>query len=144
MCWQIIKSQADVDYLNDAFDNFHDSYLKELCFSSGSYINLDRSMNENNEPIARFLFQRQWENPSVIEIEFKDVIQLNVKPEDKDEFTYISIAHLYLHNDTFFWSARDYEIHEDGKDAYTWVAAKQARWRVRDELMGSKKVYMKD
>lgn len=144
MSWQIIKSQVDVDYLNDSFDNFHDSYLKELCFSSGSYISVDRSMNENNEPIARFLFQRQWENPSVVEIEFKDIIQLNIKPEDKDEFTYISIAHLYLHNNIFFWSSRDYEFHEDGKDSYTWVAAKQVRWRVRDELLGSKKNYMKD
>jgi hypothetical protein len=144
MSWNIIKSQADVNYLNDLFDNFHDSYLKELCFSSGSYISVDHLMNENNEPIARFLFQRQWENPSIIEIEFRDVIQLNIKPEGKDEFTYISIAHLYFHDDVFFWSARDYEIHEDGKDAYTWVAAKQVKWRVRDGLLGNKKIYMPD
>jgi hypothetical protein len=144
MSWNIIKSQADVNFLNDVFDNFHDSYLKELCFVSGSYIGEDRSMNEHNEPMARFLFQRQWENPSVIEIEFSDVIQINIKPEGKDEFTYISIARLYFHNNIFFWSARDYEIHEDGKDAYTWVAAKQVKWRVRDELLGNKKIYMPD
>lgn len=41
---------------------------------------------------------------------------------------------------SFFWSARDYEIHEDEKDAYTWIAAKQVRWRVRDEFLGNKKI----
>ena len=144
MSWQIIKSQIDVDYINDVFDNFHDSYLKELCFSSGSYIDVDRSMNENNEPIARFLFQRQWENPSVIEIEFRDIIQINIKPQSENEFSDIIISHLYLNNDIFFWSARDYEIHEDEKNAYTWIAAKQIRWRVRDELLGNSKIYMQD
>lgn len=63
MSWKIIKLQTDVDYLNDIFDNFHDSYLKELCFSTGSYINLDHSMNENNDPIARLLCSTKMGKP---------------------------------------------------------------------------------
>ncbi|AOY76024.1 hypothetical protein [Clostridium formicaceticum] len=144
MSWKVIESKSDVDYLNDIFGNFHDSYLKEMCFSSGSYIREDLSMYECNSPVARFLFQRQWENPAVIEIEFRDVIQINIKPEEKDQFTDIVTAHLYFDNNVFFWSTRDYEIHEDGKDNHTWIAAKFVQWRVRDEFLGSGMVYMKD
>lgn len=144
MSWRIIKSKDDVDYLNDIFDNFHDSYLKEMCFSSGSYIQKDLSMYENNKPVARFLFQRLWENPSVIEIEFRNIIQINIKPEGENQFTDIMITHLYLDNNIFFWSTRDYEINDDRKDNHTWIAAKFVQWRVCDELLGGNMVYMKD
>ncbi|TYQ13392.1 UNVERIFIED_CONTAM: hypothetical protein Cloal_4467 [Acetivibrio alkalicellulosi] len=113
-----------MDHLNNTFDNFHDSYLKEMCFSSGSYIAKDLSMNEFNSPVARFLFQRKLENPAVIEIEFRDVIQINIKPEGKDQFTDIVIVHLYFEHGIFFWSSKDYEFHEEEKDNYTWIAAK--------------------
>jgi hypothetical protein len=63
---------------------------------------------------------------------------------ERDEFTYISIARLYLHNGIFFWNAKDYEINENGKDSSTWVAAKQVRWRVKDECLGAVNIYMKD
>lgn len=144
MSWNNIKSQTDVEHVNNLYDNFHDSYLKELCYSSGSYVNTDHSMNERNEPVARLLFQRRWENPSVIELEFSDVIQINIKPEKKNEFTYINTTHLYLYNGIFFWSAGDYEIHENGKDAHTWIAAMQVKWRIRDDLLGNDKIYMRD
>lgn len=144
MSWNVIESRSDVDNLNDMFDNFHDSYLKEMCFSTGSYVKKDLNMYEYNKPVARFLFQRKWENPSVIEIEFRDIIQINIKPEAKNQFTDIVIAHLYLDGNVLFWSARDYEMHESGKDKHTWIAAKSVRWRVREELLGGDMVYMRD
>lgn len=144
MDWIEVNSKEDVDYLNDIFGNFHDSCLKEICFSSGGYVQEDLSMHALGQPIARFLFQRQWENPSAIEIEFRDVIQINIKPEGENEFVDIMIEHLYLYDNIFFWSARDYEIHEADKDCHTWISAKSVYWRIRDDFLGNKKIYMQD
>ena len=144
MNWISVKSGKDLDLLNETFGNFHDGLLKEMCFSSGGYVQKDLSMHAFSSPVARFLFQRQWENPSVIEIEFRDIIQINIKPEGIDEFIDIVVARIYLKDTIFFWSARDYELHEVGKDNHTWIAAKFLQWRVRDELLGQGLIYMNE
>lgn len=144
MLWNNIKSKEDLDNLNNLFGNFHDSCLKEMCFSTGGYVENDLSIYAYSNPIARFLFQRQWKEPSVIEIEFSNVLQINIKPEGENNFIDIINAHIYLSDGIFFWSAKDYEMKEEGKDEYTWIEAKNVCWRVRDELIGKDMVYMKD
>lgn len=143
MNWNQVISEQDVRNINDFYDNFHDTYLKEICYSTGSYVSEDLQMYEKNEPTARFLFQRPYGNPSVLEIEFCEVIQLNIKPVDKSQFTDILISHLYLECGIFFWSTKDYELQEADKESHTWIAAKSVRWRIRDDLLGSKMAYMK-
>ncbi len=144
MKWNRVTSQEDVNYLNEVFGNFHDSCLKEICFSTGGYVSDNLSMNVISLPIARFLFQRQMKNPSVIEMEFKEIIQINIKPVEKDYGVDIISTHLYLKNGIFFWSENDYEFHENDKDMYTWIAARFVQWRVRNEFLGSKMIYMLD
>lgn len=56
----------------------------------------DLSMNVTSFPEARFLFQRQMINPSVIEIEFREIMQINIKPVEKDQGVDILSTHLYL------------------------------------------------
>ena len=140
MSWKVVKSKSDIDYLNEIYDNFHDSYLNEICFHAGDLIQSENS----NVTTARLLFEREWKNPSIIEIEFREVIQINIKPEGKNQFRDIIVSHLYFNNDIFFWSAHDYEFHEKEKDNYTWIAAKFVRWRVRDNLLGCNRVYIKN
>jgi len=101
-------------------------------------------MHDYNEPIVRFLFQRIWENPSVIEVEFRDVLQVNIKPAPKGDFSFILDAPIHLSGDTFYWNANNWSIHDTAKDMYTWVLAKKTFWRVRDNLLGYKKVYQVD
>lgn len=144
MIWNEIKTRNDVEKLNDMFDNFHDSYLKEMSFSSGCFIDEKLKMHEINNPTARFLFQRAWRNPAVIEIQFENVIQVNIKPNSKNEFSDIMIAHLYLEDNVYFWSARDYEFKEDGKDNYTWIASRGVKWRINNNCLGEKTIYLSE
>lgn len=144
MKWNLVKTQEDVNNLNEIFGNFHDSCLKEICFSTGGYVSDNLAMNVISMPVARLLFQRQWEKPAVIELEFREVIQINIKPVEKDQGVDIISTHLYLKDNIFFWSERDYEYHESKKDMNTWIAAKFVQWRERDDLLGSKMVYMND
>lgn len=144
MEWNCVRTQADVNRLNELFGNFHDSCLKELCFSTGGFVSETGAMNVVGCPVARLLFQRQENKPSVIELEFANVVQINIKPVDENQGVDIICAHLYFEDGIFFWSEKDYEYHEKGKDGSTWIAAKAVRWRVRESALGSEMVYMGD
>lgn len=142
MKWNIIKNQEDVSFLNDIFGNFHDSCLKEVCFSTGGFVAENYAMNVLGLPIARFLFQRQAQNPAVIELEFSEVIQINIKPVEKNQGVDIISTQLYLKDGIFFWSEKDYEFYENDKDMNTWIAARAVKWRERGEALGNNMVYM--
>lgn len=142
MNWNIIKTQEDVEFLNDLFGNFHDCCLKETCFTTGGFVSKNYAMNVLSTPVARFLLQRQIEKPAVIELEFSEVIQINIKPVDINQGVDIICTHLYLKNGLFFWSEKDYEYHEKNKDMSTWIVARAVKWRQRDDLLGEKLVYM--
>lgn len=143
MSWNSIKNQQDVDELNGIFDNFHDSCLKEMCFSTGGFVTRELAMNVIGSPIARFLFQRQANEKTVIELEFKDVLQINIKPVGSNQGVDIISTHLYFEDGIFFWSEKDYEFHEK-KETTTWIAAKSVQWREREDALGEKMVYMTD
>ena len=144
MLWNEIITQEDVKTFNNIFGEFHDSCLKEMCFSSGGYVSADLRMAVQSNPIARFLFQRQWEDPAVIEVEFSNIVQINIKPASQNNGVDIIRTHLYLEDEMFFWSEKDYQFWRKDKDRCTWIASKAVKWRVRDELLGEEKVYMKD
>jgi hypothetical protein len=144
MPWNEIKNQIEVDSFNECFGYFHDSCLKELWFSTGGYVNKDYRMNPISNPIARLIFQRQSEQLSIIEIEFKDVIQINVRPVPINYGVDIIQTHMYFENGVFFLSDKDYEYSENGKDKSTWIAAKKVRWRKIDNGLGKNNYYIVD
>ena len=144
MLWNEIITQEDVKNFNEIIGNFHDSCLKEMCFSSGGYVSTDLKMDVLSNPIARFLFQRQSKNPSSIEVEFSNIIQINIKPVPENDGVDIINTHLYLEDKIFFWSEKDYQFWEEGKEKCTWIASKVVKWRERDDLLGEENVYMTD
>lgn len=77
-----MHTKEDANELNTLFCFFHDSVLKEICFDVGFCIEKDFNMKETNVPISKFIFQRIYEEPAVIEMEFKDVIHINIHPKD--------------------------------------------------------------
>ena len=144
MDWNEIRTTDDVDYFNTLVSLFNESYLKELCFVSGNYVSEDLKLQECNEPIARLLFQSKWGNPSVIEMEFREILQINIKPSAKEDGSIIFDAPLHAINDIFYWNSNDVLFREDRKVDYTWIAAKQVFWRIREGLLGNKKTYFPD
>lgn len=139
--WKIINSKEEADELSDLYCNFHDGCLKEIWFSSGAHLKRNFTISAISNPIARFLIQRPWPNPRVIEIEFTEIVQINIKPEGDDVFIEILDTRLYFEDGIFFWSVQGYQINDEDKDKYTWIAAKKVRWRVVEELIGEETVY---
>ena len=101
MEWKCIKTQAEVDELNELFGNFHDACLKELCFSTGGFVSDNYTMQVISTPAARLLFQRQKRDPAVIELEFSGVLQINIKPVGENEGVDIFSTHLYWTEEIF-------------------------------------------
>ena len=70
-------------------------------------------------------------------------MQINIMPT-ADDFVFIHDTALEVINGVFYWHANHFYIDDDEKNNYTWIEAKQAFWRIRDELLGNKKVYLPD
>lgn len=82
MDWIEIKDSKDIENLLDKFGRFHDSCLKELFMWTESYVdeNLSMGMSTELDTNVRILFQRQYHDPSAIEILFEGVTQFHVVP----------------------------------------------------------------
>jgi len=143
MGWNVINSQVDIDNLMECFGGFHDSCLKEIWFTTGTYVNEDLSMSMINEPSARAIFQRQGKAPSVIEIEFNNIVKINIKPVYEGYSTDIFSAIINKVDDTYYWADWDgWSLQKsNGENECTWIASKQIKWRERDNLLGGKKIY---
>ena len=146
MNWNVINNQKDLDEFNYNYSNFHDSMLKEICFSTGAYVDENLVRRNINLPVARFVFQSECANPedSVVEIEFSNVVQINIRPKDENQDLSIIDAKIYLDNGIFYFNEADCAIQDSDKDDFTWISAKNVKWRMREDLLGHAPIYMKD
>ena len=141
--WNEVTSQDDLNMFMNQFGGFHDSCIKELKYISGAFVCKDLSMHPiNSERVVKIIFQRQYDNPSVIEIEFGGVVKLSLFPMNEDYTCEITGATMILCNSLFYWcdsggiSATDLEGYEG-----TLICSKVVKWREADEFIGKKEVY---
>jgi hypothetical protein len=144
MVWHDVKTNDDVLELMETFGHFHDSCIKELHYQSGTFVNRDLTMTMINQPVLTILFQRMWENPSVVEMEFSEIIEFHLKPVEKQYTTDIPGAKLYLDDEIFYWADWDnWDKNSEYKNTATWVSAKAVKWCTREEFIGGDIFYKK-
>jgi hypothetical protein len=137
MNWNEIKTQADADALMELFGSFHDGCVREAHLWTGHYVAPDLSMacpcNLDNS--IRFHVQRQFRNPSAIELLFEQVTRFNLVPTPDNYDTIIFEAAFLVRDGTIFWCT-DSRWTPDcrERDECTWISAKQLRWREVDWL----------
>jgi hypothetical protein len=141
--WNEINSNEDLSNFLDMLHGFHDSCLKELKYISGSYVNENLSMYPiNDQRTLNIVIQRQFKDPSVIELEFSGLIYLKMFPNDENYTSEIFDATMILKDDCIFWcdcgglSEADLETYKG-----TTICASKVRWRAADEYIGQEKVY---
>ena len=122
---------------------FHDSCIKEFRYISGAYVTEKLSMHPiNDQRILKVIVQRQFENPSVIEMEFIGLKHLNMFPVDANKTCEILDATMILKDDCIYWcdsgnlTEADFEDYEG-----TLICSSKLRWRVADEYIGKDEVY---
>lgn len=141
--WNSISSEEDIFALMDAVYAFHDSCIKEMKYISGAYVDNDLGMYPvNNLRILKMIIQRQFENPSAIELEFSGLKYLRLSPCDEGYTCEILDATMLLKDGCVFWcdcgglTAAELEQYSG-----TVVCASKVRWRAVNEYIGAKEVY---
>ncbi|MCM3707070.1 MULTISPECIES: hypothetical protein [Cytobacillus] len=105
MEWVEIKGNDDIKDVLDRYGHFHDSCLKELMMWTESYVDHSRSMRVGDglDTKIQMLFQRQFLNPSAIELLFEEVTHFQLKPRAENDDSIIYDAVLMLRENTFYW-----------------------------------------
>ncbi|CRK82992.1 hypothetical protein BN000_02947 [Neobacillus massiliamazoniensis] len=141
MDWIKVKDSKDIENLLSKFGGFHDSCLKELYMWTESYVDKSLSMGISPElgTNVRILFQRQYRDPSAIELLFEGVTQFHIVPRP-DSIIYG--AKLILHEGFFYWAdeygwePEDYILGTDN-----WLSAESLKWREVSSWMGKQNRY---
>ncbi len=142
--WNEINSERDVQEFMNMHFYFHDSCVKEFKYISGAYVQNDLAMHPvNDQRILKIIIQRQFEKHSVIELEFSGLIYLKIFPNDDNYTCEILDATMIYKEHCIYWcdcgrlTEKDLERYEGMT-----VCAAKARWRVAEEYIGAKEVYV--
>lgn len=142
--WNEIVNKNDLNNFMDAVCSFHDSCIKEFKYMSGAYVFENLSMHPiNDQRGLKIIVQRQFKNPSVIEMEFIGLKHLKMFPNDENYTCEILDATMILKEDCIYWCDCG-GLSEDDFSSYegTLICATKVRWRAADEYIGSKEVYI--
>lgn len=123
MEWKKIMTESDINEFMNLFDNFHDSCIKEISYSSGTYVDDDFSMIMNVEPTAKIVIQRQSEFMTSIEFLLEGVIKLHIN-NDLHATLEIFKAKFFKKNDLFYW------FEDDNDENSTNFVCETIRWRI--------------
>jgi len=145
--WTYINTQEDIDQFMNMFGYFHDGCIKELRYESGAYVGNDLAMYPiNSKRNVSVIFQRQFKNPSAVELVFEGVEHLNLQPVNDEYTTEILGAHMCIEDVLYVWFDSDY-FSQDYTDLYklsdvTWIKAHKVKWRAADEYLGGESIYI--
>ena len=82
--WQDLSTPAEIEKLMSLFGHFHDGCVREIHVVTGHYVNRDLSMYVDWKTAVHMLVQRQFADPSAIELRFEEVVGLRVCPPPAD------------------------------------------------------------
>ena len=142
--WNEITDENSLKEFMERVSFFHDSCIKEMHYLSGAYVNENLDMYPvNDRRILRVIIQRQYEEDSMIEMEFQGLKYLKLFPADEHYTCEILGSNIILKEDRVIWSdCEDKTDLEDG-DTGTLVCASKLRWRPISGCMGEKE-FLKD
>lgn len=132
MRWKDIKTQSEADALLSIFGYFHDACIRELHMWTEHWVseNLSMACNGDLDTKIRILIQRQFENPSSIELLFEEVERFNLVPSPENYDSIIYEAVLLVKEDGIYWSPEDdWSLESSDRDECTWLKARQLKWR---------------
>ena len=142
--WNEIVCKKDLDSFMNIMCGFHDSCVKEIKYISGAYVNEKLSMSPvNSQRILCVIIQRQFEDPSAIEMQFAGLKYLKLFPNGENYTCEILDASMIIKEDCIYWcdcgglSEKDIESYTG-----TTICASKVRWRAVDEYLGEKEIYV--
>lgn len=142
--WTLIQSDQDAIHLLDVFGGFHDGCIREMHVWTETWVSDDLGMAcpTHRDVRIRVLFQRQFRNPSAIEMVFDQVVGMHLVPSPENYCSIIFDACLSRWDDTFYWAGRKgWTPDSADRDSVTWIGAKVVHWRDASDWMGEEPRY---
>lgn len=144
--WETIHTNDEILKFMESVCHFHDSCIKEISYISGAYVSENLSMHPLNvRRVLRVVIQRQYENDSMIEMEFQGLKHLNLFPVDESYTCEILDSTMIMKDGNFYWCDCG-NVSESDLDDYagTLICASGFRWRSIENHMGDKAFYHSD
>ena len=132
--WKEIKEDKDIETLLQSYGDFHDGCLREVHIVTKESVDSKLSMSFDGRLTATLLFQRQYKNPTVIELKFEDLGQFNFNPPAPNYNSVIYDATFKKIGDLFYWA--DDKNWQLGDNDAVWISGARVYWRERPELIG--------
>lgn len=142
--WNEIVNEEELNNFMSDMHGFHDSCLKEIKYISGAYVNEKLKMHPiNSQRILNVIIQRQFENSSVIEMQFMGLKYLKLSPNDENYTCEILDATMILKENCVYWCDRG-GLSEKDMESYTGtvICASKVRWRTLNEYIGAAEIYI--
>jgi len=139
MNWNTVSNDKEAKELLRLFGGFHDACIKEAHLWTGHRVDSSLSMSCTGEmdTSMKFLVQRQFENPSCIELLFEGITRFNFVPSPEGANSVIYESNLGENEGLFFWVV-DTDQTLDVMNAIedSWVTSQKLSWRAADDLLG--------
>jgi len=133
--WNEIKDTSDIEKIMNLYGYFHDCCLRDIYISTRDFIDDKLSMFADGQLFASLLFQRQFRPNTVLELQFKEVVQFNFKSFEKNDMGALNDATLKFDNGLFYWAeSSDWQF---GDNDAIWISGKKLFWQFRPELIGN-------
>lgn len=142
--WNEIIDKNDLTNFMNRVNFFHDSCIKELKYVSGAYIEEDLSMYPlNDKRILNIIIQCQFEDVSMIEMQFIGLKCLRLVPVDEEYTCEILDSTMLIKDDCIYWCDCG-ELSENDFEDYkgTLICASKLRWRSIEKGMGKGDFYI--
>ena len=141
--WLELAEAADIADLMQRFGNFHDSCVREIHVATSHYVDQDHRMHFDWRNSVQILVQRQFRNPSAIELRFDGVTGLHVSPPKPNCDSIIFDAAFFLREGVFYWAESSLLEPDDSSVGETmWVAARRVFWRDASDWLGPRLRYL--
>jgi hypothetical protein len=132
--WKEIKDDKDIEALLLLYGDFHDGCLREIHIVTEESVDSGLSMSFDGSLTATLLFQRQYKDPTVIELKFDSVGQFNFNPPGPGYDSIIYDATFKKVDNLFYWASEDnWQL---GDNDAVWISGEKVYWRERPELIG--------
>lgn len=122
-----VKTSKDMEKFLSVVGGFHDGVLKEIHILNSAFVHENLSMTYDFKYDMRLLVQRQWENPSAVEIILGDVTE--VKLQQQPDCIWSSSGNVVVHKKDGMS-----EISLDLDNSY--FTCRRMFWRDASEWMG--------
>jgi len=143
MDWIEIKTEDDIKNLLDTFGWFHDGCLREMHLWNSYYVSDNLSMGPGDGVLnAKIIFQRQFVNPSAIEVYFTEVHRINIVSTPPENWYSIFESTFFYKDGLFFWADNgNWTCEEQNNNQTMWISSKGVKWRDKSEWMGNQLRY---